>query len=195
MTFPCPRLKPGDENNGFSYARTASKDPCQSLPMGAVKSPKLTSGGGFVDYVITAAHKDRGKGWEVIGNDPICGALPHSGSISVSIPSTSLTGATEYKAVIRFYYDTANFSGEEFNNCADVIISPQGSNAYTPGVCKNAVGITDTMQMESMSMSNMGDHIVTTSSQSRFRTRGHASSSVLESSSNNDVVLSKILVV
>ncbi|KAJ3325491.1 hypothetical protein HDU76_013187 [Blyttiomyces sp. JEL0837] len=132
MNWPKIRLLPGDDGNGYTYARTASHDACQSLPAGAPKTPPLTGGKTTVEYTITAAHQggctiylDRGQGWEVIGSDPACGTTSHSGSISVTIPSG------DYSGVIRWYYDTNNGSGEEFNNCADVTVSSTGSNAHT----------------------------------------------------------------
>ncbi|KAJ3268311.1 hypothetical protein HDU76_011452, partial [Blyttiomyces sp. JEL0837] len=44
MKFPYPRLYPGDDNAGYTYARTANKDPCQGLPPGPPKTAPLTGG-------------------------------------------------------------------------------------------------------------------------------------------------------
>ncbi|ORY53855.1 hypothetical protein BCR33DRAFT_732636 [Rhizoclosmatium globosum] len=116
MQWPLPRLVPGDANNGYQVARSASTDPCHGLAAGSVLTSPLTGGSASIDYVVTAAHNggctvfiDRGKGWETIGSDPSCGSTPHSGSISVNIPSG------DYSAVIRWFYQSDNGSGEQFN--------------------------------------------------------------------------------
>lgn len=132
MTWPLPRLLPGDASNGYTYARTASTDPCQNLPEGPVLTPAFVGGAARVDYVITAAHKggctiflDKrdGSGWVSIGSDPNCGASAHSGTINVEIPPGN------YSAVLRWYYETNNYSGELFNNCADIIVSSTGGTS------------------------------------------------------------------
>ncbi|KAJ3325494.1 hypothetical protein HDU76_013190 [Blyttiomyces sp. JEL0837] len=138
LLWPLPRLLPGDDGNGYTYARTASHDACQNLPTGSPKTPPLAGGSTTFEYLITAAHQggctifmDRGKGWETIGTDPTCGSSSHTGSIKVQIPTGN------YKAVVRWYYKTENGSGEEFNNCADVTVSTSGSNSHTTGSTGN----------------------------------------------------------
>ncbi|KAJ3061816.1 hypothetical protein HDU98_002297, partial [Podochytrium sp. JEL0797] len=131
MQWPSPRLYPGDADNGFTIARSASLHPCHGLSAGPVLTQALTGGKGSIDYIITAAHQggctvlmDRGNGWETIGSHPSCGTHSHSGSIDINIPSG------DYSAVIRWHYASDNYSGEEFNTCSDVTVSSTGSNSH-----------------------------------------------------------------
>ncbi|KAI8837062.1 hypothetical protein BC829DRAFT_50513 [Chytridium lagenaria] len=135
MSWPFPRLLAGDRENGYTYARTANTDVCQDLPRGNVLTPAMVGGSASIDYVITAAHRggctiflNRGNGWETIGSDPTCGMSERSSSITVNIPAGS------YNAVLRWYYQSDNNNGaigEVFNNCADITVSPSGTNAHT----------------------------------------------------------------
>ncbi|KAI9330835.1 hypothetical protein BDR26DRAFT_870975 [Obelidium mucronatum] len=121
MFWPKPRLVPGDAVNGFSIARSASFDACHGLSAGPVLTPQMTGGAASIDYAVTAYHMggctvylDRGNGWE-----------HHIGKIEVNIPSG------DYKAVIRWHYETANCSGEQFNTCSDITVSSSGTNSHT----------------------------------------------------------------
>ncbi|ORY53857.1 hypothetical protein BCR33DRAFT_801634 [Rhizoclosmatium globosum] len=133
MVWPSPRLEPGDAGNGYWIARSATKDACHGLSAGPVLTPALTGGSASIDYVVTVAHKggcqvylDRGNGWEQIGEDPTCGVSAHTGSIGITLPPG------DYNAVIRWYWATDNASGEEFQTCADIKVSSQGTNLHSP---------------------------------------------------------------
>ncbi|KAI9336922.1 hypothetical protein BDR26DRAFT_1008650 [Obelidium mucronatum] len=145
MNFPIPRALPGDQQNGFTYARSASNrnfdmhpDPdinCAYLPKGPVFTQVLAPGPATVDYTITAWHmggckvyisKDGQKTWQEIGSDPTCGVQSANptgrGSINVVIPDGT------YNAVLRWYYlaDNGGAPNEFFNNCADIQVSATG---------------------------------------------------------------------
>ncbi|KAJ3025540.1 UNVERIFIED_CONTAM: hypothetical protein HDU68_007053 [Siphonaria sp. JEL0065] len=135
MVWPISRYVPGDTDNGYSFARAASPDPCHGVSQGSVLTPALTGGSAVIDYVITAPHLggctvyiDRGNGWETIGYDPSCGTSAHTGQIQVTIPSG------DYNAVIRWFYKSENGSGELFNTCSDITVSSTGTNAHTADV-------------------------------------------------------------
>ncbi|KAI8853603.1 hypothetical protein BC829DRAFT_382421 [Chytridium lagenaria] len=133
MTSPPIRLQPGDSNNGLTFARTANTAACQGLPRGNTMA--TVSGNSFnVQYVLTAPHRggcvvymslSGDGGWQEIGRDDRCG-YGGGGTIPVRITQTGT-----YDAVIRWYYWTDNFTGEVYNNCADVRIN-NGAGAPQP---------------------------------------------------------------
>ncbi|KAJ3073624.1 hypothetical protein HDU98_001097, partial [Podochytrium sp. JEL0797] len=92
MSWPIMRIQPGDQQNGFTYARSASNrnanshpDPdinCSYLPKGPVFTQTMAPGAATVEHEITAHHnggciiylsRDNQKTWETIGTDPTCG--------------------------------------------------------------------------------------------------------------------------
>ncbi|KAI9343636.1 hypothetical protein BDR26DRAFT_858449 [Obelidium mucronatum] len=149
MNWPIPRPLPGDQQNGFTYARAASNrntavhpDPdinCSYLPQGPVFTQVMAPGPAVIDYTITAWHnggciiylsRDGQKTWEAIGEDKTCGVQSLNpsgrGSINVVLPSGT------YNAVLRWYYlaDNGGSPNEFFNNCADISVAASGSNKH-----------------------------------------------------------------
>ncbi|KAJ3067504.1 hypothetical protein HDU98_009276 [Podochytrium sp. JEL0797] len=149
MTWPIMRIQPGDQQNGLTYAKSASNrnfnshpDPdinCSYLPKGPVFTQTMAPGAATVEHAITAFHnggcyiylsRDNQQTWEIIGQDPTCGIKDQNptgrGSIPVTIPSGT------YSAVLRWNW-VANNGGdpnEIFNSCADIRVSPLGTNAH-----------------------------------------------------------------
>ncbi|KAJ3028389.1 UNVERIFIED_CONTAM: hypothetical protein HDU68_001783 [Siphonaria sp. JEL0065] len=149
MAWPIVRARPGDQQAGYTYARAASNrntdshpDPdinCSFLPKGPVFTQIMAPGAALLDYTITAFHmggciaymsRDNQSTWQKIGEDPTCGVqninTSGRGSININIPDGT------YSAVIRWSYTAANGGNpnEIFNNCADVNVSPLGSNQH-----------------------------------------------------------------
>ncbi|KAJ3213613.1 hypothetical protein HDU67_002664 [Dinochytrium kinnereticum] len=128
MTYPPIRLLAGDSGNGFTFARTANVQACQGLPRGSSQAT-ITSNSFNVQYVLTAPHKggcivyistNGGSSWTEIGRDNRCG-YGSGGSIRATLRQSGT-----YDAIIRWYYETDNFTGEKYNNCADVRINTSG---------------------------------------------------------------------
>ncbi|KAJ3414720.1 hypothetical protein HDV05_006157 [Chytridiales sp. JEL 0842] len=144
MLFPYPRLLPGDDANGFTYARSAvpPEETCQRLPRGATRTQVLKGGVPLqVDWDITAAHMGDcsifldlldGRGWRLLAKAVGCGNSAIPGSVTVTLPPGN------YPAVLRWYYLADNNPGqtgnvyinEVFNNCADIQVSDTGSNTH-----------------------------------------------------------------
>ncbi|KAJ3028390.1 UNVERIFIED_CONTAM: hypothetical protein HDU68_001784 [Siphonaria sp. JEL0065] len=149
MGWPITRILPGDQQNGYSFARAAANRNtavhpdadinCQYLPKGPVFTQTMAPGVAVVDYTITAFHmggcnvtisRDNQQTWQKIGEDPTCGVQNLNpsgrGTININIPDGT------YSAVIRWTYEAANGGNpnEIFNNCADVNVAPSGSNQH-----------------------------------------------------------------
>ncbi|KAJ3018069.1 UNVERIFIED_CONTAM: hypothetical protein HDU68_011349 [Siphonaria sp. JEL0065] len=149
MNWPISRIQPGDQQNGYTYGRSAANRNtgvhahpdinCAYLPKGPVFTQVMAPGPATIDYTITAWHqggcivylsRDNQQTWENIGEDPTCGVQSANptgrGSVNVVIPDGS------YQAVLRWYYlaDNGGAPNEFFNNCADVVVSPAGTNTH-----------------------------------------------------------------
>ncbi|KAJ3235228.1 hypothetical protein HDU78_005299 [Chytriomyces hyalinus] len=150
MNWPITRMLPGDQQSGYSFTRTAANrnndihpDPdinCAYLPKGPVFTQTMAPGPATVDYTITAHHNggcivmlstDGQKSWKEIGRDPTCGIQAKNptgrGSVQVTIPDGT------YSAVLRWNWvaDNGGAPNEIYNQCADIQVSPSGSNTHT----------------------------------------------------------------
>ncbi|KAJ3013182.1 UNVERIFIED_CONTAM: hypothetical protein HDU68_000829 [Siphonaria sp. JEL0065] len=149
MNFPIMRIQPGDQQNGYTFARAASNRntgvhaspdiSCAYLPKGPVFTQVLASGILQVDYTITAFHnggciiylsKDDQKTWQKIGEDKACGVQAKNPTGRASVTATLPAG--NYNAVLRWSYtaDNGGSPNEIFNNCADISVSPTGTNKH-----------------------------------------------------------------
>ncbi|KAI9331191.1 hypothetical protein BDR26DRAFT_899439 [Obelidium mucronatum] len=147
MVWPIARPLPGDQQNGYTYARAASNRNvnlhpdsdinCSFLPKGPVFTQTMAPGPATLEFHITAFHMggctayistDNQKTWTVIGQDATCGWQSDNPSgkksMNVMIPQGS------YSAVIRWMYlaDNGGAPNEFFNNCADVVVSQSAGN-------------------------------------------------------------------
>ncbi|KAJ3014184.1 UNVERIFIED_CONTAM: hypothetical protein HDU68_000394 [Siphonaria sp. JEL0065] len=149
MGWPITRILPGDQQNGYTFARAAANrntdvhpDPdinCQYLPKGQVYTQTMAPGTALIDYTITAFHlggcnvtisRDNQQTWQQIGYDPTCGVQTINttgrGSVTATIPDGT------YSAVLRWSYYAENDGApnEIFHNCADINVAPSGSNQH-----------------------------------------------------------------
>ncbi|KAJ3024501.1 UNVERIFIED_CONTAM: hypothetical protein HDU68_008108 [Siphonaria sp. JEL0065] len=145
MNWPIGRPLPGDQQNGYTFARAASNrnlliQPhpdinCSYLPKGPVFTQVMAPGLATVDYTISAWHnggcvvflsRDDQKTWTKIGEDPTCGISSFNPTGRGSIPVILPDG--EYEAILRWHYlaDNGGSPNEFFNSCADIKVSPNG---------------------------------------------------------------------
>ncbi|EPZ31400.1 hypothetical protein O9G_006237, partial [Rozella allomycis CSF55] len=125
MTYPPIRLKPGDAENGYTYARSANREACQNLTRSANVGKFQAGSTMTIQYSITAAHQGYCEiNLNIEGDEKFpCGQVEETKNVAFRLPNVTST-----HAVLQWRYVTRNYSGELFHSCSDIEISKSASN-------------------------------------------------------------------
>ncbi|KAI8845691.1 hypothetical protein BJ741DRAFT_703096 [Chytriomyces cf. hyalinus JEL632] len=151
LCWPYMRVSSGDIGRGWSDALRRTNDLptspiCHGNPKGSILTPAIRGGQPVtISYILTVSHggncsflfqRSGSTTWDFLGSDPTCGerglgsyTTPYWDSFAVTLPQGS------YSGILRFAYN-ARLTGEVFDGCADILVSPGGSNSYPSDSCK-----------------------------------------------------------